>query len=60
MHVLFVLQIALVPIANGLLMAAAITLNLAFFALWALSRLLAPIRAGWYGAAAAGPERAAT
>jgi hypothetical protein len=60
MHVLFVLQIALVPIANGLLMAAAITLNLAFFALWALSRLLAPIRAGWYGAATAGPERAAT
>jgi hypothetical protein len=44
LHALFVLQIALVPIVNGFLMSAAITLNLGFLGIWAFSRVLAAFR----------------
>jgi hypothetical protein len=39
LYVLFLLQILLIPIANGLQMSGAIALNLGFFAIWIFSRI---------------------
>ena len=47
LYVIFLMQILLVPIGNGLQMAAAITLNLGFFGIRACSRFLASRR--WRG-----------